>query len=371
MKLPPFLLDRWLADHEFTSPPIGCNLASSTGPTWRLNDLLALSGNGTDALAETMLSYAPPMGAPDLREAIGAFLNVDPEWVTVTTGASEALSILLCLAAEPGATIAAPAPGYPAVDVLARAWGMEVRRYALTRATRFLQDSTTVLAAVDDTTRLALVASPHNPTGSVMPRSEMEALAAALAERDVPLVADEVYHPLHFGAAAQSVADLPNAVAVGDMSKALSLPGLRIGWIVDRDAARRERIIDARSYFTISGSPLTERIATLALDARSALLDRLTRTADANLVTLETWIADQDQLDWERPAGGPIAFPWFRDGRDTRHFCERLAARGVLLAPGDCFEMPAHFRIGLGAQPELFREALAIMAQTLSEAPVC
>ena len=61
---------------------------------------------------------------------------------------------------------------------------------------------------------------------------------------------------------------MPNTIVVGDLSKALSLPGLRIGWLIDRDARRRERLIDLRSYFTISGSPLTEAIAAHALANR-------------------------------------------------------------------------------------------------------
>lgn len=362
MDLPIFLLDRWLTAHAFASPPIRFNLAASTGPEWQLGDLLALAGTGPEALADLALAYAPPAGQPALRAAIGAFLNVDPDWVVVTTGASEALSILMCLASEPGGTITVPEPGYPAVDVLARAWGLAVRRYRLDADAGFAQSAAAVLAATDATTRLALIASPHNPTGSVMGPEEMKALAATLTEQGVPLIVDEVYHPLYFGEIAPSAARLSGVIAVGDMSKALSLPGLRIGWIVERDARRRERIIDARSYFTISGSPLTEGVATIALRAREHLFDRLNRTVTANLAALESWLAADERWDWVRPAGGPIAFPCFRDGRDARPFCERMAARGVLLAPGDCFGMPAHFRIGLGVEPDQFREALAIIA---------
>jgi hypothetical protein len=88
VKLPPFLLDQWLGAHEFASPPIRFNLASSTGPAWKLGELLALGGDAVrDELDGIRLSYAPPEGSKLLRERIGGFYGVDPDWVVVTTGA--------------------------------------------------------------------------------------------------------------------------------------------------------------------------------------------------------------------------------------------------------------------------------------------
>jgi aspartate/methionine/tyrosine aminotransferase len=77
-----------------------------------------------------------------------------PDWVVVTTGASEALSVLYCLAAEPGASIVLPNPGFPAFAAMARAWGLEVTTYELERTQGFAQTADLVLAAVDDETRL-------------------------------------------------------------------------------------------------------------------------------------------------------------------------------------------------------------------------
>ncbi|KVG80200.1 aminotransferase [Burkholderia ubonensis] len=367
MELPPFLLDRWLAEHEFASPPIRWNLASSAGPQWTLHELLTAARLSPDELIGITLGYAQPEGSPALRAAIGGFLDVDPDWVVVTTGASEALSILLCLAATPGATAVAPAPGYPSVQALAQAWGMRVRSYRLDRARGFAQRAADVLDAVDETTRIVYVASPHNPTGSVMPPDELRTLAAELPRRNCQLVVDEVYHPLLFGAMSQSAATTDNAVAVGDMSKALSLPGLRIGWIIERDATRRARIVDARSYFTISGSPLTERVASEALLARDVLFARLHETVTTNLAMLANWLDHDVLLDWVRPTGGSVAFPWFVDGRDSRPICRQLAAQGVLVVPGDCFGHADHLRIGLGAPPDDFRAALAVIAKYVGD----
>ena len=365
MKVPPFKLDAWLAAHEFASPPVRFNLASSTGPAWTLGEIMSLGEKS--ALDDLKLSYAPPQGGKLLRERIAALHGVDPDHVLVMTGASEALVSLTCLFAAPGASIVLPKPAYPAMPVLARAWGMNVREYALDPKRGFAQTADGVLSAVDETTRAVLVNTPHNPTGSVMAPAELRKLADALAVRGIPLIVDEVYHPLYFGGDSPGASGLPNTIVIGDFAKALSIPGLRIGWIVDRDAGRRETLIDLRSYFTISNSPLTEAVGAHALANSSAILERLRSVARSNLASFTSFMREHGEvLDWAPPAGGTTAFPWLRDGRDSRVLCEALAKAGVLVAPGDCFDMPAHMRVGFGAMRAGYADALEIFGRVLS-----
>ncbi len=367
MKLPRFLLNDWLMAHEYSTPPVRYDLAASTGSPWTVGEVLSL-GNGLADFENIALSYTHRQGHPVLREAIAAFHGVDPDWVVVTTGASEAMSIILCLAARPNANVVFPAPVYAAFEAMAFAWALRTPRYPLCRDNGFKQRCSDVLEAIDDDSVLALVNTPHNPTGAVMPHGEIVSLAAELSRRGIPLVVDEVYHPLYFGAPQPSAASLDNVMVICDMSKALSLPGLRVGWIIDADAERRGRLIDARSSFTISNSPLTEAIAAHALTHRDALLGRFRDIATANLGALATFMNEVDGvLSWVKPEGGSMAFPWFRDGRNSRSFCERAAEAGVLIAPGDCFGAPDHLRIGFGAQAEGFSDALTILRRTLRE----
>jgi aspartate/methionine/tyrosine aminotransferase len=368
MRVPPFKLDAWLAAHEFATPPIRFNLASSTGPMWTLGELMALGG-GTDAVAlrDVRMSYAPPEGGKLLRERIAALHDVDPEHVLVMTGASEALLSLTCLFAEPGASIVLPKPAYPALPVMARAWGLRVREYALRPEDGFAQTAQSVLAAVDESTRVVFVNTPHNPTGSIMTADEQRKLAESLAARGVPLIVDEVYHPLYHGAAVASAARLPNTIVLGDFAKALSIPGLRIGWLIEPDAARRTALLDLRSYFTISGSPLTEAVGAHVLSHADQVLARLRSVSQANLALLAGFMDQhREVIGWTPPAGGTTCFPWLRDGRDSRALCERLAKAGVLVAPGDCFDAPAHFRVGVGALREGYAGALETFRAVLA-----
>jgi len=367
MKVPPFKLDHWLAAHEFATPPIRYNLASSTGPSWTVAEIMGLGGGGARDLDDLVLSYAPPQGGKLLRERIAALHGVDPDHVLVMTGASEALVALTALFAQSGASIVLPKPAYPAVPVLARAWGMQVREYELEREHGFAQTAARVLAAVDASTRAVFVNTPHNPTGSTMPTAEQRALAEELAAGGIPLIVDEVYHPLYHGAAIPSACALPNTIVLGDFAKALSLPGLRVGWLIDRDARRREALLDLRSYFTISGSPLTEAIGAHALANAPAILDRLRTVSRANLALLAQFIdRHAGMLSWAPPTGGTTCFPWLRDGRDARPMCEALAKAGVLTAPGDCFDLPAHIRVGFGAMKSGYADALEIFSRVLA-----
>ena len=368
MKVPPFKLDLWLAAHEFATPPIRYNLASSTGPLWTVEELMSLGGGNTATLDKIRLSYAPPQGGKLLRERIAALHGVDPDEVLVMTGASEALIVLTCLFAGDGGSIVLPKPAYPAVPVLARTFGLDVREYELRPDEGFAQTAEHVLSLVDASTRVVFVNTPHNPTGSVMVPGEQRKLADALAARSIPLIVDEVYHPMYFGGDAPSASALPNTIVLGDFAKALSIPGLRIGWIIDRDAKRREALLDLRSYFTISGSPLTEAIGAHALAHAPAILQRLREVARANLTLLAGFMEEnRSVLGWAPPAGGTTCFPWLRDGGDSRPLCEALAKAGVLVAPGDCFDMPAHMRVGFGALPAGYADALEVFRASLAK----
>ncbi len=367
MKLSPFLLDQWLDQKHTADPPIEYDLGPSTGPVWTLRELLALGGEGNqEQLLETALVYSRPAGSKELREAIGTLEGVDPDHVQVFTGGAEALLILFFLAAEPGANVVLPKPGFPTNSVLPEGLGLEIRYYSLRPEDGFRIDLDEIRGLMDRNTRFLLVNSPHNPTGAILSDREMESLHDSCAERGVQFVADQVYHPIYHGAETRSASRLPHATVLGDFSKALCLSGLRIGWLIERDAKRREQYLNARSYFTATNSVLSERLAAFALQHHQAIYARARRVASANLALLDRVFAEYgDILRWVRPRGGMTAFPWLADGGDAREFCRRLAKRGVLLVPGDCFGMPSHFRLGFAASGERFPLGLERFAQFL------
>jgi aspartate/methionine/tyrosine aminotransferase len=304
MQLPPFLLDEWLAQKHSADPAIEFDLGSSTGPVWTLRELLTLSGD-LEALLDTELFYTPSAGTPKLREAIAALEGVDPGDILVTTGGAEGLFLLFFSAAGPDANVVLPLPGFPANVAMAEALGIGIRYYRLRAENGFRIDPDEIRKLVDGNTRLVLVNSPHNPTGTVLTDQEMEELHNFCVERGVAFVSDQVYHPIYHGCEMRSAARLAHATVLGDFSKALCLSGLRTGWIVERDAGRRKHYLNARRYFTVSGTAVGERLAALALRHHEAIYARARRVAAANLALLDRLMADcGGVLGWVRPQGG-------------------------------------------------------------------
>jgi aspartate/methionine/tyrosine aminotransferase len=367
MELPPFLLDRWIEQKHNADPPIEYDLASSTGPVWTMRELLALeSERELDGLLDAPVSYTSAAGSLALREAIAMLKGVEPDEVQVVTGASEALLILFFLAAETGANVVLPNPGFPANAALAESLGIAIRYYSVHAENQFCVDLDEIRRMVDGETRLLLVNSPHNPTGAVLSDAEMQDLHEFCAERGITFVSDQVYHPIYHGLEMRSAARLPHATVISDFSKALCLSGLRIGWIIEHNSRRRERYRNARNYFTICGNAMGERLAVLALNHREEIYGRAQRAASENLGLLDRLFAEHHSVvQWIRPRGGMTAFPWLRGGSDAREFCRRLMKKGVLIVPGDCFGQPSHFRVGFAASGERFPLAVERLAEFL------
>jgi aspartate/methionine/tyrosine aminotransferase len=357
MQLKPFLLDAWLDPYEHN---IEFNLAASTGPIWTVSDILALADDEARRLfLNHALVYSRVAGAHGLREAIARMQRVPADSVQVVTGAAEALLVVMWLVAEPGANVILPRPGFATFSALPESLGLETRFYHVRREDGFRIDLDQIKRLADSKTKLILVNSPHHPTGATIADDEMESLHDFAAGRGIQLVCDEVYHPIYHGSPMRSAARLPHATVIGDLSKAFSIPGVRTGWIIEHDAQRRQQYWTARAYFTITNSTTGEILSEIVIRQREVVLARTQETATRNLKLLERFMSEhRDVLGWIPPQGGMTAFPWLVSGENARPFCQGATERGILLAPGDCFDAPAHFRLGFAAVGDNFSQAL-------------
>src|SRR6185312_5715964 len=262
MQLKSFLLDLWLDQYEHD---IEFNLAASTGPTWTVNDILALADEQTrHRFLNHKLVYSRPAGADSLRQAIAEMQGVPREAVQIVTGASEALVVLMWLAAEPGANVIIPLPGFTTFSALPESLGLETRFYRVRRENGFRIDPDEIMRLADSKTKLVLINSPHNPTGATIVDDEMEALHGFTARRGIQLVSDEVYHPIYHGTRTQSAARLPHATVISDLSKAFSIPGARTGWMIEHNEERRRQYWNARAYFSIANTTTGEILSEIA-----------------------------------------------------------------------------------------------------------
>ncbi len=357
MQLKPFLLDMWLDTYEHS---IEFNLAASEGPRWTLDEILNLATEEErQRFLNHKLGYSRPAGADGLRAAIADMHGVGVETVQVVTGASEALLILFWLAAEPGANVVLPQPGYPPFSALPESLGIETRYYAIRKENDFRIDLAEIEQLADRNTKLILVNSPHNPTGGTMSDAELESLHEFTTSRQIQLVSDEVYHPIYHGQPTRSASRLPHATVIHDFSKAFPLAGVRTGWMIEHDAKRRERYWNARTVFSISNNTAGEMLAEIAMRHRDIVLGKTQQAATQNLRRLAPFMSEhRETLGWIPPRGGMTAFPWLVSGENSRAFCQAAADQGILLAPGDCWDAPSHFRLGFAAITDKFPDAL-------------
>jgi aspartate/methionine/tyrosine aminotransferase len=365
MKLVPFVLEEWLAKYRDSVPH---HLGMSTGPKWTLAELRALMTDAERAAFDgAALTYCPTEGREPLRAALASMYGAAAEEILIFNGGAEALLALFYLAAEPGTNVVVPRPSFAPFMEVPKSLGIEARHYQLFLENGFALDVDEIMRLTDARTTLILVNTPHNPSGAVVAESALRELDDFAQRRGIALVVDEVYHPIYHGTPARSAGEYSRATVLGDLSKSFSLPGLRIGWLLERDPKRRHELANAHSYFTTSTSMLGELLAEVAVRHRETIFDRARAVSAQNLAALTGWCTDNEEwIEWLRPRGSMTAFPRVRGAPDARPFCVAAAERGVLLALGEAFGSPAHFRIGFGLVMPRYAEALGVLGEVLA-----
>ena len=364
MRLAPFRIEQYYAQHEFTAPYM---LSSSDAESIAIADLLAFEPDAAERLFAQRLGYTESPGSPELREAIAAiYETLALNDVVVVSAAEEGIFTTYHALLEPGDHVVVETPCYESALELARSTGAAVSEWRRLAADGWEHDLDALERLLRPDTKLVSINTPHNPTGTLMPRAVLERVVELCAERGAWLLCDEVYRELEHDPADRlpAACDLyERAICLGSMSKTYGLPGLRLGWLASRDRAALARIVDFKHYTTICSSAPSELLSALALRHRQALADRNRGIALANLELLDAFFArHRESFSWTRPTASPIGFVQIAGLDDTSAFCGSLVAdAGVLLLPGAVYDEPAHVRFGFGRIN--MPEALALFAE--------
>jgi aspartate/methionine/tyrosine aminotransferase len=217
---------------------------------------------GRKALAGGSTHYTEAAGIPRLREALSAYyaseygLDISPRRIMVTPGASGALLLVAALLINPGDGMLLPDPGYPCNRHFLRLVEGEATLVPVGPQTRYQLTADQVATHWQPNTRGVMVASPANPTGSVLSREELAGLSAAVRARDGYLVVDEIYHGLGYGVSTPSVLEVDNdAFVISSFSKYFGMTGWRVGWLVASEAAVEAMERLAQNLFISMSTP--------------------------------------------------------------------------------------------------------------------
>lgn len=334
------------------------------GDTEKLNRLLA-----------TEINYPHVNGNPELREHIARLYNgaKGEENVLVTVGAAEASYIILQTLLEPGDEVATLTPTYKQVWGIAQNRGHVVRPFRLRPEMGWGLDVDEMNAQINDKTKIIALVNPNNPTGYIMNEAEMDAVVAAAERVGAWILADEVYR----GAERLREEETPSfygrydkVLALGSMSKAYGLPGLRIGWIV-APADTVEDIWRRHEYTTITATMLSNHLAAHALspDVRPRLIKRTRDYIRKGYPILEAWMEEQDGLfSYIPPMASAVTFVQYHLDINSTELMEILCREvSVFVGAGDSFGMDKHLRIAFGQEKAVLEEAFSRISRTIEK----
>ena len=311
-----------------------------------------------------------PMGyweSPALKERIALLYRerygvaVEAEQILLTCGASPGLVLALSCLFAPGARVATARPGYVAYRNTMRAMYLEPVEVDCGPAERY-QISAAALEAMEPAPDGVIIASPANPTGTIIPADEMARIAEVCARRGIRIVSDEIYHGLSYGEAAHSMLEFaPDAVVVNSFSKYFSMAGWRLGWVVFPQAlieAARARM----GNLFLTPPSLAQHAGLKAFDC----LDELEGHVAAYRRNRELLLAALPALGLKEIAPPDGAFYIYADvghlTDDSLGFCRRLLEEtGVATAPGidfDPVDGHRHIRISFAVSTDRVEEAI-------------
>ena len=298
------------------------------------------------ALRDERLGYTDALGIPDIREAVAKRysdyygLRVAPERIVATTGSSGGFVLAFLAAFDPGDRVALAAPGYPCYRNILSVLGIEPVLLPAELSDRY-QPTPALLDKAREAGPLAglIVASPSNPTGTMLDTASFRELAEYCRQHDIRLISDEIYHGITYGPDADcALSFTQDAVIINSFSKYFSMTGWRLGWMVmPEDLLRVTESLGQNLY--ISPPTLSQIAAVAALDCSEELDRNVAQYARNRELLLEA--LPKAGFDSIAPADG--AFYLYADvshmTNDSNAFCRTiLAETGVAITPGIDFD---------------------------------
>lgn len=326
---------------------------------------------GIQALQQGKTHYTPALGLPELREKIAAYyqtrfgVSVPAKRIVVTPGASGALLLLTAARLNPSDQLMLADPGYPCNRHFARVFEAHGQLIPTGPAERYQLTPELVQQYWQPNTKAALVASPANPTGTVLSLDELTALSAAVAKKGGELWVDEIYQGLNYGNQPHSVLEVAdNAVVLNSFSKFFGMTGWRLGWAVVPESWESDFDTLAQNLFLAASTP-AQYAALAAFEPESlAIFEQRRQELEQRRAYL---LEALPKLGFKLPVAPDGAFYIYADAsaftQDSLAWCAQvLKETGVAFTPGVDFgdyQANSHVRFAFTTKLERLQEAVA------------
>lgn len=314
-------------------------------------------------------------GYEPLQERLARHTGAPAECIVAATGTSMANHLAMAAVLEPGDEVLIEHPAYgPLLDV-ADYLGANVKRITRSSANGFALDPDELERTTTAATRLIVLTNLHNPSGALLDEGTLRSLAEIALRQGAHVLVDEVYLEMLFekqapwsfpiGAQLSDGADNP-FIVTSSLTKGYGLSGLRCGWIL-APAKIARRIWRLNDLFGANAAHAAERLSVVAFDHLARFRERTRKLLAANRALLDAFLDSRDDLETFRPVGGTVVFPRLRTGNAEAFVALLRQKYETSVVPGEFFELPQHFRIGIGGDTAELREGLERFAAALDE----
>jgi aspartate/methionine/tyrosine aminotransferase len=309
----------------------------------------------------TLYGYAP------LLERLAQRSGVTPDCVVTAAGTSMANHLAFAATVSPGDEVLVEHPTYELLVSTLEYLGATVRYFDRRMEDGFRVDPSEVERNMTPQTRLISLTNLHNPSGALIDEPTLREVGQIANKRGAYVLVDEVYLEALYDERPKPAIHLGDHFLVtSSLTKAFGLSGLRCGWVLaNRDLT--DRMWHINDLYGVNAAHPAELLSVIALDNFDTVVARATQLLAENRPALEAFLRSRDDLEYFLPQHGTIVFPKLRH-RSVEALDRLLRDKyETAIVPGSYFEMPQHFRIGIGGDPEMTRVALQRLGAALDE----
>ena len=322
-----------------------------------------------DLKPELDLGRGDPRGAYEFKQILMEIYGCGIDNIVTTSGGTQANFLVFLATLQKKDKFIIEQPGYQPMWLTPQMLGGRKIPWLRRFEDDFRLDVDALKNLITNRTKLIVLTNPHNPTGVVADRKfEIKKIAEIAQAKGIYVLIDEIFLD---GTDVPQVSayGLPNVIITSSMTKVYGLGGQRTGWIIAPPEIAAQCQI-AKVHANGSTSYVGELMNAYALrNARKLLMQRFTKLSVSNFQVLSKWMdANQDIVEWVRPHGGIMCFPKYRVNMSSIELCHQLLDdHGVMVNPGEYFNMDGHIRLCYTCEEDVLRGGLNALGKGLKE----
>ena len=365
--LPDFKLETYFSRWEFNTK---YNLCASDTESLSLDFLLNnCTEEDKNRLKGMKFGYTETYGSKILRESIAnTYDRGSYKDILTFAGAEEGIYVAMKSILSKNDHAIIITPNYQSAETIPSSI-CDVTAVDLDPNDNWNLDISKIKSSIQSNTRLISINFPHNPTGKIISKDELNEIISISRKNNIFLFSDEIYRLMERDVSKRldQVSDLyEKGISLNGMSKTYGMPGIRLGWVSSKDHILLDKMERYKHYLSICNSNPNEELTIIALKIRDKIISRTKGIIDNNLKILDKFFKKNENLfDWKIPDGGCIGFPKYNGKDGVKSFCEKLVKeKSVLLLPSYVYKSEigktplSNFRIGYGRvnMPEALSE---------------